>query len=58
MDEKNNPKKIAESELKKVLEPYACLSCHRRVGVNELYGAFGMCSTCLATEGFDEHNGG
>lgn len=51
---KNEPKKVVEQ----LLEPYRCITCRKRVGINELYGAFGMCSTCLATEGYDEHDGG
>ena len=51
---KNEPKKIVEQ----LLEPYRCLACKRQVVMNELYGAFGMCSICLATEGYDEHDGG
>lgn len=40
------------------LDDWQCLGCKRSVGVDELYGAFGLCSQCLATEGLDEHNGG
>lgn len=41
-----------------LVDVWACLVCKRSVHINELYGAFGMCSQCLATEGFDEHDGG
>ena len=51
-------KKEAEGASKKILESYSCLSCKRRVGIDELYGAFGMCSQCLALGGFDDHEGG
>ncbi len=52
--ENEDPKKI----VKELFYGWHCLMCKRRVGINELYGAFGMCSECLATEGFDEHHGG
>ena len=54
----DDTKKEDKKASKKILEPYPCLSCERQVGVDELYGAFGMCSQCLGTEGFDEHDGG
>jgi hypothetical protein len=35
-----------------------CVSCHRIIYPNELYGYNGMCSQCCELEGHGEHNGG
>ena len=33
-----------------------CVGCHRIIHFNELYGAHGLCSQCLAAD-LDEHHG-
>lgn len=43
---------------KELIEPGCCLGCKRHIGLDELYGAFGLCSQCLASEGLDDHDGG
>ena len=35
-----------------------CISCHRTIYPNELYGYNGMCSQCVEEEGHGEHSGG
>ena len=47
----NKPKIKLDSDLS------LCVSCHRVIRFDELYGAHAMCSICLA-DGFDEHTGG
>lgn len=54
MDE---PKKSIIPETKALIDKSHCVDCRRYIPIDELYGAFGMCSQCLA-EGFDEHDGG
>jgi len=33
-----------------------CVSCHRVIRFDELFGAFGLCSQCLGSD-FEEHHG-
>lgn len=33
-----------------------CVGCHRPIRFDELYGAHGLCSQCLAAD-FEEHHG-
>jgi hypothetical protein len=49
-DGDTSPKIKTDSDLSQ------CVSCHRTIHFNELYGAHGLCSQCLAAD-FDEHHG-
>jgi hypothetical protein len=43
-------------KIKAVSDLSQCVSCYRTIRFDELYGAHGMCSQCIA-DGFDEHQG-
>lgn len=43
---------------KRVVEITNCAGCRRRIHPDELFGAHGLCSQCLETEGLGEHSGG
>lgn len=40
------------------LNESVCASCHRIIRLDELYGAFGLCSQCLEHEGLRDAMGG
>lgn len=35
-----------------------CVGCHRTIRANELYGAHGLCSQCLESNGLHDGMGG
>lgn len=51
-DGDTSPKIKSDSDLSQ------CVSCHRMIHFDELYGASGLCSQCLETEGMGDHHGG